>query len=140
MSVFAWDWMHCYFIDGVFVNEFRTLMLRLSDFALGSATFDQYLQCWVWPKGYAHARKVCAAGAGSKDFSPGGTALEMLSVVPVLEKFLTDVVAPRRVCIVEVECALLLLRVADMLTIVNSGAVTPPALERAIVAHFGKHQ
>ncbi len=51
MSVWAWDWMHCYMIDGVFVNEFRELFHRFSAFGLGGATFDTYLQAWVWPKG-----------------------------------------------------------------------------------------
>ena len=59
MSAFCWDWMHCYFVDGVFVWEFRALMMRLQEHSLGHSTFNNYLQSWVWPRGYASSKKVC---------------------------------------------------------------------------------
>ena len=78
--------------------------------------------------------QVCATGL------PGGTASEMLGVAGVLEKYLCYVVRPSGLCEAEVTSALALIRVAFMLSVVNSPTVTGPALEAAIVAHLRLHQ
>ena len=115
ISIWAWDWMRCYFIDGVFVNEFTELLKRLEKHALGGAAFAKYLASWKWPKGYASGRNVCSAAEGSMDYSPGGSASEMLSVVPVLEKLILDVAMPKMVCASELQSALLLIKVVGFI-------------------------
>jgi hypothetical protein len=78
--------------------------------------------------GYAHAKKVCSASAAG-DHTPGGSASEMLAVIPVLRKFLIDVAGPSGRCPAEVKSALLLVRVVELLTLANSGGTTPLALQ-----------
>ena len=131
--------MHCYFVDGIFVLEFRQLMKLLGKVGLGGAAFDTYLQSWSWPKAYASAAKVCHA-TGSSENIPNGTASEYLLVAPVLQKFLEDVVVPTGTCAPQVRSALLLLDVVDFLSTVHSGRVQPACSQAAIVAHSEQHQ
>ena len=122
------------------MNEFTELLKRLEKHALGGATFAKYLASWKWPKGYASGRNVCSAAEGSMDYSPRGSASEMLSVVPVLEKFILDVAMPKMVCVSELQSALLLIKVVGFLNQTHVSSVTPRTLESAIVAHLTEHQ
>ena len=51
ISIWQWDWMHVYFVDGIFNTELRELMHVLNAHSLGGAAFHEYLQAWQWPKG-----------------------------------------------------------------------------------------
>ena len=94
VSTFQWDWMHCYVADGIFVWEFREMMMRLKDHGLGGKEFNGYLRRWKWPKAHACGTNVCAGSATNKDHQPSGSASEMLAAAPVLERYLREVVRP----------------------------------------------
>jgi hypothetical protein len=140
VSAFMWDWMHVYVSDGVFSSELKELMCCLGRAGLGGNSFNTYLQHWVWPKGYASADKLCSPSASSTDHSPSGSASEMLSVAPVLAKYLQDVVAQTQTAPDEVASALALCRVVVLLSVVAHGLVCPDMLEGAIVEHLRLHQ
>ena len=63
----------------------------------------------------------------------------MLSVGPVVRKWLEDVVKPKGVCPAQVASLLLCISVMDLLVQVNSGNVTPAMLANAIAAHYAAH-
>ena len=142
MSVIVWDWMHCFFISGVFNKELKALMDRLKHFNLGWTQLDAYLQKWCWPKAYASAAQVCAAAEATTDddHEASGNASQFVSLAPVFAKYLEDVVVPSGACPTEVASMLLLCDVVELLQHVQSGLVRPHDLEQAILRHLRKHQ
>eukprot|EP00959_Pyramimonas_sp_CCMP1952_P302528 6329941-Pyramimonas_sp.AAC.1 len=89
ISLWCWDYMHIYLVDGIFINEARELLHRLGKHKLGGQMFDTYVQHWNFPRGYPTAKKLCK---GNNSFSPGGSASEQLAATPILEKYLQDLV------------------------------------------------
>lgn len=84
---------------------------------------------------YAGAKKVCA----NTGYVPKGSASELLSLTPVLEKFLVDVVLPVGVLADVVGSMLLLIKVTSLLQQVQRGTVVPGTLHTCICAHLEKH-
>ena len=60
----------------------------------GMHTLNEYIKLWRWPRGSAHARKVCLHDDGTVRQTANGTASELWSLVPVLQKFVQYVVEP----------------------------------------------
>jgi len=90
------------------------------------------LQSWEWPRGYASSEHLIQEGKHLN-----GTASEQLSVVPVLRKYLVDVVSKKNVCLANVASALALTSVLDLLQHSGSGRVD--GIHEAIVDHLEKH-
>ena len=63
----------------------------------------------------------------------------MLSVGPVVRKWLEDVVKPTGVCPAEVTSLLLCIDIMELLVAVNTGKVTPAMLADAIAKHYTAH-
>ena len=135
-----WDWFHCYLADGIFNVECDATLHELGAHDLGVATLDPYLSMWTWPRAYASAKKVCRHLDGTLRSKISGSASEMLSLRPVLEKYFVDIVQPAAVCRRAVQSMLLLLNVLSLLSCTLSGAVDPEELERAMIRHFQAQQ
>ena len=123
--------------------EFCALMDKLASFGHGGRQLHAYLQLFQWPKAYASGRLVCQGSvqerARPKEVHPSGSASEMISVGPVVAKWLTDVVMVAGICPAESASALLCISVMDLLTRANTGCVTPEMLADAIATHYAAH-
>ena len=143
MQVLAFDFMHCWRENGVWELEFGACMDELSRHGHGGRQLHEYSQYFRWPKAYANARNVCKGSVQErerpKDVRPAGSASEMMSVGPVVRKWLEDVVKPRDVCPAHVTSLLLCIAVMDLLAQVNTGRVTPAMLAHAIAMHYAAH-
>ena len=80
-----------------------------------------YLKLWAWPKGCASADKVYSSGHLK------GTGSELLGIVPVLQKWLEDVVQPVGICRSEVISAMALMRAVEQLQLVQRQVGRPKA-------------
>jgi hypothetical protein len=129
-----WDWMHCYVASGLFQREVSHLVSRLGEFGKGPIQIHTFLQSWAWPAGYASGKKCFSTGSLS------GTASESMSLAPVLKQYLASEVDPFNILAQEAASCKALCEVLDMLTIANSGLVSPEALGIAIAGHLGLHQ
>ena len=102
-----------------------------------------YLGHFRWPQAYASGHDVCKGSVQERakeiEVRPAGSASEMLSVGPVVRKWLEDVVKPTGVCAAQVASLLLCIAVMDLLIQTNSGRVTPAMLAAAIAAHYTAH-
>ena len=131
--------MHCYLVDGVYVSEIRCLLDRLKPHGLGPDVFHRYLQNFKWPAGYADAKTLCRAGKDLKH-KASGSASEFLSSVPILHKYLIDLVKKKGVCDREVRSGVQLCEVLGLLSRANAGVVDPDTLDDAIRHHLAIHQ
>ena len=63
MDVFVWDWMHCYFINGIFIKELEAFFSTMQRLKLrATATqFSFYLQLFQWPRRVPKAAKLVDA-------------------------------------------------------------------------------
>ena len=136
------DWFHTYLADGVFVQEVDACMEAFGEHGFGMHTLNEYIKLWRWPRGSAHARKVCLHDDGTVRQAVNGTASELWSLVPALQKFVQDVVEPRGIATIQlaVTSLKLLLFSVMLLGIVITGRVSGEELERAIVAHLDAHK
>ena len=96
ISTAAFDWMHVYFVKGVFSIEVGHLVAALSACSdLCYESLASYCALWVWPKAYAHPKGLMTSSMlvahRTAGFLKGG-ASEMLSLVPVLLRWVTEVV------------------------------------------------
>eukprot|EP00959_Pyramimonas_sp_CCMP1952_P272422 5695582-Pyramimonas_sp.AAC.1 len=92
MDIWCWDWMHCYLVNGVAVQEIHDLFQTARDKGLGwPLEFHNYLQSFQWPRGYASASKL----SSKQGHMPAGSASEYISAAPVLARFLVEKIGDR---------------------------------------------
>ena len=95
MRSLAFGWMHCWCENGVWELEFAACLNELSKHGHGGRQLHAYLQYFKWPKAYAAGRDVCKGSvqdrARPRDMPPAGSASEMISVGPVVRKWMEDV-------------------------------------------------
>ena len=95
MRSLAFGWMHCWCENGVWELEFAACLNELSKHGHGGRQLHAYLQYFKWPKAYATGRDVCKGSvqdrARPRDMPPAGSASEMISVGPVVRKWMEDV-------------------------------------------------
>lgn len=141
-SVWMWDWFHTCLSDGVFVQELNACMKEFETHGFGMRHLDTYIQLWRWPRGFAHARKVCRQDDSNIRSTVDGSASELWSLVPVLHKYVTDLVQPQNIEVSRpmVVSALLLFESVMLLGKVATGQVPADYLERAISGHLESQQ
>ena len=141
-SLWMWDWFHTYLADGVFVQEVDACMEAFGEHGFGMHTLNEYIKLWSWPRGFAHAMKVCLHDDGTVRHGLNGTASELWSLVPVLLKFVQDVVEPRGIAAIQLGITSLRLLLFSVMLLGNviTGKVSGEELERAIVAHLDAHK
>ena len=143
MRVLAFDWMHCWCEKGVWELELAACMDELSKHGHGGRQLHSYLQCFQWPKAYASGRDVFKGSVQEReraqDMPPSGSASEMISVAPVIRKWLEDVIKPKNICRAQVASLLLCIAVMDLLVKVNTGCISPEMLAGAMARHYAAH-
>ena len=143
MRVLAFDWMHCWCENGVWELELAACMNELSKHGHGGRQLHVYLQHFQWPKAYASGRDICKGSIQvrqrAKDVPPAGSASELLSVGPVIRKWLIDVIQPTNLCRAQVASLLLCIDVMDLLLGVNTGCISPTMLAYAMARHYAAH-
>ena len=87
-----WDWFHVYLENGVYAKEVTAFFACLEEHKLGLGNFRLYISFFIWPKGYAGGQYF-----GAKN-TTNCSGSEMLSIAPVLRKYITDRVIPKGVC------------------------------------------
>lgn len=139
IDTMIWDWMHCYFVGGVFDKEMEELfrLLKLKK-ALDSKDFYNYCALFEWPKAYAAGNKVCQPNFKESNYEPSGTASELLSVAPVLATWLRRLVKPTapRTLDAAITSMLALCDVVDVLLLAMRGRCLPSTLDTAINTHL----
>jgi hypothetical protein len=136
ISCIVFDPQHVYLCGGVFDGECQAFFERLEedDSGLGFAAFHAYATEWVWPKGYANGKSCAKKGRWD------GTASEFLSVVPVLAKWVTDVVKQAGVCPAECDSMLELCKTVELLHLGMQGSGDPDDLGTQILEHSTAQQ
>ena len=93
----AFDWMHVFFVNGVFGVHVACFMLALSKFRHNKVTYSvlyEYAMQWVWPKRVKEtgAEAFCPSRAASswKDHRFKCTASEALSLIAVMANFVQN--------------------------------------------------
>ena len=74
-----------------------------------------------------------------KDVPPAGSASELLSVGPVVRKWLLDVIKPKNICPAQVASILLCIDVMDLLVEGSTGCTSPAMLADAMAKHYAAH-
>ena len=141
VSILQFDWMHTYFVNGIFVWEFNAFMKDLRPFRKGHHCFHQYLQAWSWPKAMPSGKTLCkhVAVDDMQARDAHGSASDFLSVANVLEKYVKDVCAGCGISDDKIQCILACIHVVQLLQNVAHG-VQPRELHDAIVSHLELHQ
>ena len=143
MRSLAFGWMHCWCENGVWELEFAACLNELSKHGHGGRQLHAYLQYFKWPKAYATGRDVCKRSvqdrARPRDMPPAGSASEMISVGPVVRKWLEDVIKPKNICTAHVASLLLCITVMELLTQVITGCISPAMLADAMARHYAAH-
>ena len=137
VDLLVYDWMHIYFVDGIYCKELAALLELLEPHGFGAAALHGYMQMWVWPECTHHSKDLCKT-RGNKH-TPNGSASEYLSTAQILRKWLIDVVAPCGLHPAAVRSMIALLDVVDVLMQAQSGALRPRTLEDLILAHLRLH-
>ena len=144
----AFDYMHCWFVGGIFNHEVGRALLALREFGVTADKVHQYLAVWRWPASVK-------GNTGQDAFGPKrakatleatmlkATASECLSLWPVLAQFFFGVLSGGTVSAAarpHLECFLLLARVLQLLLSTSRKSVAPDALQSAIQAHLRKYK
>ena len=136
-EVVVYDWMHLYFVDGIYVRELKALLGLLNTHGLGGNSLDMHLKLWTWPMCITSARSVCSLRKGYHE--PTGNASEYLSTAAPLNKWLRDVVMPNGVCVAACRSMEALIQVVVCLMEAQYSRVLPAELERRILRHLTLH-
>lgn len=142
ISSTMYDWMHCYFIGGIFLINMQNMF---GAFNWKSLDMFSRLETLKWPKDWAARGRACIAffdGKKSfKDIKPA--ASECLTLYPILRSFVLEAVPQirdqnARLAIGSfVRCCAVL----DLLQRIGKDErVMPDDLKRAIVEHLESYQ
>lgn len=95
-SCVVFDWMHVFFVHGIFNSHVGVMMWKLKECGITYATLQQYAAAWHWPSfmGQDAADVFCPKRAKSSwdDGSLKATASEGLSLLPILANFAQSLV------------------------------------------------
>ena len=133
-----YDWMHCFFVSGVFNIHSGKMMEALKPHNITYAVLHDYLSCWVWPRRVrtSSGTQVCCpkrAEASWKDGTLKCTASEGLSLVPVLANFMASIAeaTPNQEIKQHAICFLKLVKVVELILRVARCSVRAQELDDA---------
>jgi hypothetical protein len=140
ISIYMYDWVHVFLVNGVFNLTLGLVMRELAP----SVTYQdlhEYLQWWSFPKRLssrtAEAKDCCCSKRASRhweQYSFKAGASECLSVYGIICKYLVDVALPVLVDPVKraaVQCFAYISYVLDLLQLSARGSVQPAQLGKA---------
>jgi hypothetical protein len=150
ISILMYDWMHIFFVTGLWNHETCDLLIALEkacnkrghrdDWFL---RLDRYLQKWVWPK-WVPSCCTCFAGSHASSHRDAGhikvSASEGLSLYPVIASFVSNYVLPKGLCEAECRSYLALCDVLDIVSNVAKCGATPNVLRTATFRHMELRQ
>ena len=141
VRVVLYDYMHVFFVNGVFNSNVGLLMSALKPHNITYHMMDQYIKEWTWPKQFGDAHDVMSADRARSSWentSLKATASESLGLMPVLACFFDKV--RRNSSVHEVldhaTCFLGLVRIIEDIMRTARSAVDCDALERSISAYL----
>ena len=134
LKSFVHDYMHAFFVKGVFNTTTYLILVSLQ--AEQKDIYDrlaQWLSCWKLPrresmsKLFSSKRKEANKTAGTFKCTAG----EGLSLCPLLALFLTLVIIPAGLCVLECTAYLAMADLLDLLVAIPHEIVTPDMLQAA---------
>ena len=142
-EVVMYDWMHVYFVGGIFNIQVGHLLHVLKEFRITQQVLEQYCSEFRWP---SSVLSKCADLFSKKryqtswqEWSLKGTASECLSLVPVLATYMEDILEQDRDPTLKAHaaCYLQLATCIELIGRTAKHAVEPSTLQRAICSHLG---
>ena len=138
-SFICFDWMHIYFVGGIFDREVKALLGHAQFKHLCNASdLHTYFMKWTWPSKHHSAACVWETG----ELQAG--ASEELSTLPVLCRYLRQVVAKHPSSDPVAPQIASMLALQDAVDLIITAArrlpVTTAQIESAIVKHLRCHQ
>ena len=139
-SMVMYDWAHVYVHGGVADVELgQCIKVFYSSRSVTSfAELGEYASTFTYPKTAPNPAHLFTASANSNNSKKGTfscTGSEFLTLVPVLHRYFTRVVAARNQHMPNVKSMIAVLTVVMMLMSVRSGTIQPDDLFRAITEH-----
>lgn len=142
----CFDWMHVFFVGGVFCVHMGLLMWRLKPHKITYATLHAYLQPWRWPLAVG-SKKGCDVFAPKRakaSWDTGGlkaTASECLSLFPVLALFFDALVGNENQEVSQhARCFLKLVSCLELVQASARRAVEPATLQQALEGYMQMFQ
>jgi hypothetical protein len=78
-SVVIYDWMHIYFVSGIFNHHLGKMMKCLRACGYTYAALNSYLKLWRWPKQVGALTRKDACDKATRDFAPGERCVQVSS-------------------------------------------------------------
>jgi hypothetical protein len=141
-SMLMFDGAHIYVHDGLADNEIGMLMKKFHAARSKNASYHElahYLAGFTFPKNAPKLQHLFTDGAIRNNYKNGSfscTGSEMLTLAPVLKRYLQNVVHPRGQFQEHVESMIAVLEVLEWLQSVKTGTVHWKDLDKAIVKHL----
>ena len=143
----CFDWMHVYFVSGIFNVHAGQLMSALREYGVSYEKLCQYTSEWHWPSrlGVANAADVFGKRRAKASWEAGtlkATASEGLSLLPVMANFLNAIAEQTQseTLKTHVSCFLHLAQIIGCIMRSSRVAVDPAALERSICSYLSAFQ
>ena len=117
----GFDWMHVYFVSGIFNSQFGLLAHALKPLGVSAESLHTYVATFNWPARVGSLTGVDVFGpkrmkSSWEEWSLRAAASEALSLIPVLGNFMQCLMQHVNTEVRQhAACFLLLVRVADML-------------------------
>ena len=137
----VFDWMHVYFVNGIFNTHVGQLMISLKEHGITYARLHTYLQQWHWPTAMSGALDIFAAKRAKNSWDDKHlkvTASEGLSVLPILANFVHALHENTALASVK-DHASCFLKLADVIRIIQRSArhkIDADELQYAIAQHL----
>jgi hypothetical protein len=141
VSVLMYDWGHCYLCDGLLDAEFGLFMKHnhASRTSTSYAEFHDYAAPWVIPRALPAVLQLLTPIPARNNVKKGSftaSASEVLTLVPILLRYLMCVCMARGECMAHVNSLIAVLLVVELLQAVRTGAINPTQLRDAIEKHL----
>ena len=133
ISTLSFDWMHIWAVDGLVNREVHALQ-EVKPTGFTGPLLNAYLARWSWPKAVASGKTVFETGKFS------ATASQTLSCMPVLSRYVREVVQPSGELRDQVSSFLLCADTLEMLNGAARGVGTPARLEASTIEFLKAHQ
>ena len=132
ISNICFDWMHVWCVDGVFAREMKAL-LACKRTPFDADDLHAYVSRWSWP------RRSRGAGNTFETGEFAGHASDVLSVAPLLAKYVSEVV-PEDVIPRQRHSFLLCCKALDMVAASAFGIIDSGAYRACILEYLAAHQ
>ena len=134
ISTLLYDWQHVWCVGGVFERSMNALQDSLKGL-VGCADFNEYFKAWIWPLQFPSAKAIFVSGRFIVNASL------TLSCIPVMIRFLRDVVQPAANAAQQLAITSHV-RACEVVRLLNShrsGACTPDDLHIATMNFVTSH-